>query len=156
MKDTATQARPDWIASGCKHANPQMFKEGMPEIQPIPDDVDFALRAGRNRMCYPISVRDGRCIVLESKRHQARCTLSMMQRYAFKNMHPNTSPQLPMTLHEKFVEDIKAKPDETRSVFRFIVYEANLNGVLVKFFPKLQARIDEMFTRNTIEDTQMI
>jgi hypothetical protein len=80
----------------------------------------------------------------------------MMQRYAFKNMHPNTSPQLPMTLHEKFVEDIKAKPDETRSVFRFIVYEANLNGVLVKFFPKVQARIDEMFTRNTIEDTQMM
>ena len=156
MKDTATQARPDWIALGCKHANPQMFKEGMPEMQPIPDDVDFGLRAGRDRMRYPISVRDDRCIVLESKRHQARCTLSEMQRYAFKNMHPNTSPQLPMALHEKFVENIKAKPDETRSVFRSIAYEAKLYGVLAKFFPKVQARIDEMFTRNTIEDTQMM
>jgi hypothetical protein len=47
---------------------------------------------------------------------------------------------LPMTLHEKFVEQIKVKPDETRSVFNSMVYEANLNDVLVKFFPKVQAR----------------
>lgn len=111
VKTTATQARPDWIATGCKHANPQMFKEGMPEIQPIPDDEDSALRAGRDRMCYPISARDDRCIVLESKRRQARCTLSLMNRHEFKVAYPSSSPQLPVTLHEQFVKDIKTKPD---------------------------------------------
>jgi hypothetical protein len=48
------------------------------------------------------------------------------------------------------------KPDETRSVFHSIVYEANLNDVLVKFFPKIQARIVEMFSRDNMEDTVMM
>jgi hypothetical protein len=53
--DTATLAKPDWVV--CKHANPQMFKEGMPEIRPIPDDEDFESRADRDRMTHPISAR---------------------------------------------------------------------------------------------------
>jgi len=152
--DTATLAKPDWVV--CKHANPQMFKEGMPEIMPIPDDENFELRADRDRMTNPIPARDDRCIVLESKRQQARCRFSEIQRHSFKNVYPDASPQLPMTLHEKFVEQIRVKPDETRSVFHSIVYEANLNAVLVKFFPKVQARIIEMFSQDKMEDTVMI
>jgi hypothetical protein len=151
MKDTTTVAKPDWVI--CKHANPQMFKEGMPEIKPIPDDEDFESRADRDRMTHPIPARDDRCIVLESKRQQARCRFSEIQRRTFQIMYPSVSPQLPMTLHEKFVEQIKVKPDETRSVFHSIVYEANLNAVLVKFFPKVQARIVEMFSQDNMEDT---
>jgi hypothetical protein len=78
MKDTATLAKPDWVV--CKHANPQMFKEGMPEIKPIPDDEDFESRADRDRMTHPIPARDDICIVLESKRQQARCRFSEIQR----------------------------------------------------------------------------
>ena len=152
--DTATLAKPDWVV--CKHANPQMFKEGMPEIMPIPDDENFELRADRDRMTNPIPARDDRCIVLESKRQQARCRFSEIQRHSFKNVYPDASPQLPMTLHEKFVEQIRVKPDETRSVFHSIVYEANLNAVLVKFFPKVQARIVEMFSQDKMEDTVMM
>jgi hypothetical protein len=61
-----------------------------------------------------------------------------------------------MTLHERFVEQIQEKPDVTRSVFHSIVYESNLNSVLLKFFPKVQARIVEMFSRDDTDDTAMM
>jgi hypothetical protein len=101
-----------------------MFKDGMPEIQPVPNEEDYAARADRDRMTHPIPARDDRCIALELRRQQARCRFSKRQIRMFKTNHPSVIPQLPMTLHEKFVEQIQEKPvDVTRSVFHSIVYE---------------------------------
>jgi hypothetical protein len=93
---------------------------------------------------------------MELKRPQARCRFSKIQIRMFQTIYSSVSPQLPVTLHEKFVEQIKEKPDVTRSVFHSIVYEANLNKVLLKFFPKVQARIVEMYLRDDPEDTLMM
>jgi hypothetical protein len=133
-----------------------MFKDGMPEIKHVPDDEDYAARADRGRVTHPIPARDDRCIALELKRQQARCRFSNRQIHMLKTNHPSVIPQLPMTLHEKFVEQIQEKPDITRSVFHSIVYESNLNSVLHKFFPKVQAHIVEMFSRNDTDDTAMM
>jgi hypothetical protein len=75
-------SKPDWAV--CKHANSEMFKDGMPEIKPVPDYEDYAARADRDRMTHPIPARDDRCIALELKRQQARCRFSHRQIHMFK------------------------------------------------------------------------
>ena len=146
--------KPDWVV--CNHASPAMFNYGMPEIQPVPTEENHAARGDRDRMTYPIPARDDRCIALELKRPQARCLFSKRQVHQFKTDHPNTVPQLPMTLHVRFVEQIKDMPEVIRSVFASITSQSHLANVLRDFFPKVHARILELLSHEETDGTTLM
>jgi hypothetical protein len=149
--NTALPQKPDWVV--CKHASAEMWNYGMPEIMPVPTDENYETRGDRDRLSRPIPARDDRCLALELKRPQARYLFSERQRLSFKKLYPAFLPQLPMALHERFVTQIESSPEKVRSVFELIVLEDHMDKLLLNFFPKVHARIVDIFSKDDMEDT---